>query len=165
MVRAIDAAIAGLDVAQNEENSQVSKNIDYKKIFDGFDHEQHEPEVTQRWGNTEASKASKLRFESYCEADLLCMKEEQGAIYAEAGALRKAGIAPDDERAMAVAERHRLSFDRWFYPCSHEMHAGLADMWEADTRYLVAMDKQGGDGFTKYLAAAVRANAARVAGA
>jgi hypothetical protein len=45
------------------------------------------------------------------------------------------------------------------------MHASLADMWETDTRYLINMDKQGGDGFTKYLAAAVRANAARALGA
>jgi hypothetical protein len=89
------------------------------------------------------------------------MKDEQGAIYAEAGALRKAGVSPADPRAMDVAERHRLSFDRWFYPCSRTMHASLADLWEADTRYAVNMDKHGGEGFTKYLAAAIRANAAR----
>ena len=165
MVRAIDAALAALDEADREEGANVSGKIDYKKIFDGFDHEQYEPEAKQRWGNTEAYKQSKQRFDSYTEADLLRMKEEQGAIFAEAGALRVAGVAPDDPRAMDVAERLRLSFDRWFYPCSHKMHASVADMWETDTRYETNMDKQSGAGLTKFLAAAVRANAKRAQGA
>ena len=41
------------------------------------------------------------------------------------------------------------------------MQAAGVDMWETDTRYETNMDKQGGAGFTKYLAAAIRANAAR----
>ena len=59
---------------------------------------------------------------------------------------------------MDIAERHRLSIDRWFYPCSAKMHCGLADMWEADRRYADNIDKHGA-GLTEYLAAAVRANA------
>ena len=160
MVRSIDAALAALDEAEEKETN-VTRKVDFKKLFDGFDHEQYEPEVKQRWGGTDSYKKSEQRWKSYTEADLLRMKEEQGAIYAAAGALRTAGVSPDDPRAMDIAEQHRLSFDRWFYPCSHKMHASLADMWETDTRYAIAMDKNGGDGFTKFLAAAVRANAAR----
>ena len=44
---------------------------------------------------------------------------------------------------MDVAERHRLSIDRWFYPCSPKMHYGLADMWEADRRFADNIDKYG----------------------
>ena len=62
---------------------------------------------------------------------------------------------------MDVAERHRLCFDRWFYRCSHKMHASIADMWEADTRYATSIDTHGGEGLAKFLAAAMRANAAR----
>jgi DNA-binding transcriptional MerR regulator len=165
MVRAIDAALAVLEEAENEEDADVDKKVDVKKIFDGFDHEQYEAEVKQRWGNTDAYKVSQQRWKSYTEADLLRLKEEQAALNAEVAAVRKAGVAPDDPRAMDIAERYRLLFDRWFYPCSHEMHARAADMWETDTRYAINMDKQGGDGFTKFLAAAVLANAARAQGA
>ncbi|MEO8465500.1 MAG: MerR family transcriptional regulator [Gammaproteobacteria bacterium] len=165
MVRAIDAALAALDEAEDKEETHVTNTVDYKKIFDGFDHEHYEPEAKQRWGGTDAYRKSEQRWKAYTEADLERMQEEQGAVYAEAAALRNAGVASDDPRVMDVAEQHRLSFDRWFYPCSHTMHASLADMWETDTRYLINMDKQGGDGFTKYLAAAVRANAARAQGA
>ena len=61
---------------------------------------------------------------------------------------------------MDIAERHRLSIDRWFYPCNPQMHSGLADMWEADRRFADNIDKYGA-GLTEYLAAAVRANAKR----
>jgi hypothetical protein len=61
---------------------------------------------------------------------------------------------------MDVAERHRLSIDRWFYPCNAQMHRGLADLWEADRRYADNIDQHGA-GLTAYLAAAVRANSER----
>src|SRR5438477_4991705 len=50
MVRAIEAALAVLDEANSQEDTNVNKQVDYKKIFDGFDHEKYEPEVRQRWG-------------------------------------------------------------------------------------------------------------------
>ncbi|HEY5567478.1 MAG TPA: TipAS antibiotic-recognition domain-containing protein [Gammaproteobacteria bacterium] len=40
---------------------------------------------------------------------------------------RLPGKRPDDPADMDVAERHRLSIDRWFYPCELKMHRGLAD--------------------------------------
>ena len=74
----------------------------------------------------------------------------------------RAGKSPDDPAVMDIAERHRLSLDRWFYPCNKKLHCGLADMWEADQRFADSIDKAGA-GLTKYLAAAVRANARRAA--
>ena len=52
---------------------------------------------------------------------------------------------------MDIAERHRLSIDRWFYRCSHEMHRGLASMYEADDRFRHYIDKHGED-LTAFLA-------------
>ena len=155
MIRAIDAALTAI------EEKDMAK-VDFKKMFDGFDPEQYEDEVKQRWGDTDAYKTSVKRAKSYTEADWQKFKEEQAAIYADAVAARNDGVSPDQPRAMDIAERHRLSFDRWFYPCSPQMHSGLADMWEADRRYADNIDKYGGAaGLTEYLAAAVRANAKR----
>ena len=53
-----------------------------------------------------------------------------------------------------------MSIDRWFYPCSHEMHRGLASMYESDHRFRQCIDKHG-EGLTPFLAEAIRANAAR----
>jgi hypothetical protein len=73
----------------------------------------------------------------------------------------KKGVDPSSPEAVAVAERHRLSIDKWFYPCSRAMHAGLADMYEADARFRGAIDKAG-EGVTQFLAAAIRANSGQI---
>jgi len=72
----------------------------------------------------------------------------------------KAGKTPSDDDVMDIAERHRMSIDRWFYPCSHKMHRGLASLYEGDDRFRQSIDKHG-DGLTAFLAEAIRANAAR----
>lgn len=155
MIRAIDAALTA-----TEENDMGK--IDMKKIFDGFDPSRHEAEVKQRWGHTDAYETSVRRTKSYTEDDWRKLKAEQAAIYTDALAALKHGVGADDVRAMDIAERHRLSIDRWFYPCSPQMHCGLADLWESDRRYADNIDKHG-SGLTEYLAAAVRANAKRAA--
>lgn len=134
--------------------------VDMKTIFDGFDPDRYADEVKSRWGHTDAYKISARRAKGYSESDWKTIKEEQAAILADARAARDAGVPPDDARAMDVAERHRSSIDRWFYPCSPAMHCGLADLWEADRRYAESIDKHSG-GLTEFLAAAVRANAKR----
>jgi|SRR5688572_15609485 len=155
MIRAIDAALTAI------EETDMGK-VDMKKIFDGFDPDQYEDEVKQRWGNTDAYKISARRTRSYTEADWQKLKAEQAEIYADALAALEDGVSAEDSRAMDIAERHRLSIDRWFYPCSPKMHCGLADLWETDRRYADNIDKYG-TGLTEYLATAVRANAKRAA--
>lgn len=134
--------------------------MDMKNIFDGLDPEAHADEVTQRWGDTDAYRTSARRTKAYRAEDWARMRDEQHAIYAEAAAALRAGTRPDDPVAMDVAEKHRLSIDRWFYPCSAQMHCALADMWRADPRFAASID-QHGTGLTAFLAAAVRANAER----
>ena len=57
-------------------------------------------------------------------------------------------------------ERHRMSIDRWFYPCSYGTHCGLASMYEGEDRFKQSIDEHG-EGLTSFLAEAIRANAAR----
>ena len=59
-----------------------------------------------------------------------------------------------------MAERHRKLLERWFYPCSFEMHRGLGAMYEQDRRFAENIDKHG-TGLTPFLAAAIRENAKR----
>jgi DNA-binding transcriptional MerR regulator len=165
MLRAIDAALAAIDGASVDDatsNEREGTNVDYRKIFGGFDPAKYEDEVKQRWGNTEAYEISQKRWKSYTEEDWKRCRDEQGAIYAEAIAALESGKKPGDAAAMDVAERHRLAIDRWFYPCSTAMHRGLADMYEADERFREFFDKQA-PGLAAFLSAAIRANAQRAA--
>jgi DNA-binding transcriptional MerR regulator len=87
-------------------------------------------------------------------------RAEREEISRDVAELMRAGEDPSDPVAMAVAERHRLSIDRWFYPCCRETHLGLASLYESDPRFTAAMDAHA-SGLTAFLVAAIRANASR----
>jgi MerR family transcriptional regulator, thiopeptide resistance regulator len=156
MIRAIDAALSIL-----EQGSGDTMNM--KQLFDGFDPSKYEAEAEARWGHTNSYKEAIRRTRSYTREDWKLIQAEQACIYVDAFAAFKAGTGADSVEAMDIAERHRLSIDRWFYPCSFAIHAGLADLYEADSRFAENIDKFG-DGLTPFLSAAMRANARRYGG-
>ncbi len=156
MIRAIDAALAMLE-------QESGANMDMKQLFDGFDPSKYEAETKARWGHTDAYKESVKRTKSYGPEDWKRMQTEQGSIYSDAFSALQAGLAPDSVEAMDIAERHRVSIDRWFYPCTFGMHVCLADGYESDSRFAENIDKFGA-GLTPFLSAAIRANARRHGG-
>jgi DNA-binding transcriptional MerR regulator len=154
MIRAVDRA---LDVI---ERRGPERNSDMKDLFAGFDPSKYEAEAKQRWGHTGAYRESMRRTQRYTADDWKRFGVEQAAILNDAFALLSAGESPDSAAAMAVAERHRLSIDHWFYPCSARMHRGLSDLYENDARFAENIDRHGA-GLTPFLVAAIRANSDR----
>jgi DNA-binding transcriptional MerR regulator len=164
MIRAIDAALAACpDEAERSralDGSATTGAMVMANLFEGFDPSRYEEEARQRWGTTDAWTESEKRTKRYTPDDWKRLKAEQAAVYDAAVAALKAGTAPSSVEAMDIAERHRLTIDRWFYPCSHTMHTGLASMYESDDRFRESID-QHGEGLTMFLAEAIRANAVR----
>ena len=154
MLRAVDAALALIDAPTEGDT------MDLKPIFDGFDPSKYEKEAEQRWGDTDAYKESMKRTKRYTKEDWQRCAAEQAGVYGDALQALQAGKLPEAPEVMDIAERHRLAIDRWFYPCSHAMHAGLADMYEQDSRFAENIDKHGA-GLTPFLSAAIRANTKR----
>ena len=154
MITAVDRALEMLD---DEEKGDA---MTMEQIFAGFDPSKYEREVEARWGDTEVHRESSRRTKTYTAEDWAAIKNEQASIYRDIAAARQAGKAVDDDDVMDIAERHRLSIDRWFYPCSFDMHLGLADLYEADDRFATTIDAYGA-GLTPFLAEAIRANAQR----
>lgn len=152
MIAAIDKTLASLGKGAGEP-------METEDMFAGFDPSKHEEEARQRWGHTEAYNESARRTGKYTPEDWKALGAEQKAIYDDAASAMAAGKAPGSPEAMAIAERHRLSIDRWFYPCGYAMHAGLADLYENDPRFAANIDRHG-QGLTPFLSAAIRANAA-----
>ena len=66
----------------------------------------------------------------------------------------------EEEAAMDVAEQHRQHISRWFYPCSHEMHANLAEMYVADARFSEHYERRR-PGLAAFVRDAVLANGLR----
>ena len=151
MIAALDAALTLVTEPGRE------RRMD--QLFDGFAvSRRYEAEARERWGNTDAYKEGARRTKGYTTEDWTRLREESDAIYSDAAALMKAGRVAVDEKVLDVAERHRLWIDRWFYPCSPEMHQALASMYESDARFAAAIDEHS-PGLTTFLVAAIRAKA------
>jgi DNA-binding transcriptional MerR regulator len=117
-------------------------------------------EVRDRWGGTDAYAESARRTSSYTEDDWTAVKAETEGIEAVFADLLAAGVASDDVAAMDVAERHRRQIDQRFYPCSHEMHANLGEMYTADARFTEHYEQRRA-GLAAYVRDAILANAVR----
>jgi DNA-binding transcriptional MerR regulator len=155
MLRSIDAALAALD--QTDDREETTMN--FREMFDGFDPAEYEQEAKERWGDTQAYAESARRTKSYKPEDWQAIKAEADAINRDFAELMASGAPADGEQARALAERHRLHIDRWFYPCSHEMQLGLGRMYVADERFAAHYEKYA-VGLTAYISAAIEANAA-----
>jgi MerR family transcriptional regulator, thiopeptide resistance regulator len=141
-----------------------------QEMFEGFEdlrnapddvrahHREHAEEAHERWAKTDAYAESMRRARRYAKADWEKIKAEAAAQEEHMAWLMEVGEDPEGEKARAGAEAMRVHIDRWFYPCSHEMHAGLADMYEADARFRRHYDERA-EGLARFVARAIRTNA------
>jgi MerR family transcriptional regulator, thiopeptide resistance regulator len=130
------------------------------EVFGDFDPDEHAAEVEERWGGTDAYRESQRRVARYTKADWERIKADgQAAVDALVAAMR-AGRPADSSEAMDGAEAHRRQIDEWFYPCSYEMHVGLAEMYLVDPRFTATYEKIA-PGLAQYVHDAITANARR----
>lgn len=130
------------------------------EIFDGFEPEEYKDEARERWGETDAYKESARRTKGYAAADWKRLKTEYESLMQRLAVKLDDGSDATHQSVLQLAEEHRVHIDRWFYPCSHQMHCGLADMYEADERFRATFEKHG-EGLAGFLVAAIRANAGK----
>jgi len=130
------------------------------EVFGDHRQSDFDPEAMERWGDTDAYRESRRRTSQYTKDDWLRIKSQSQAVLDAAVAAMRAGLPPESTQAMDAAEAHRLQIDETFYPCSYEMHIGLATLYTADPRFTAFYDKVT-PGLAHYLAEAIRANAAR----
>jgi DNA-binding transcriptional MerR regulator len=159
MIRALDRALHLLNEDQHSDGGE-REMTNMQDLFDGFDPAAYEQETKERWGNTEAYRESQRRTKSYTAEDWQRFRAENMALTTALANAMAQGKPADDPAVMDLAEQHRLVIDRWFYPCSHEHHSRLADLYEADPRFAENIDKAA-PGLTPFLSASIRANAAR----
>ena len=153
----IDRMLAALDAALVDlERGTKMTSEDVKKLFAGFDPAAYEEEARQRWGQTDAYKESARRTQSYGPQDWAQIRAEAEAIYQRIADLMKAGTAVTEPAVQAAVDDHRRHIERWFYPCSKEMHKGLGQMYVADQRFTENLDKIA-PGFARYLSEAIAA--------
>ena len=150
MVRSIDRALEALEGGTTMAPEQ---------LFDGFSAELRE-EARQRWGKTDAYREAARRTARYSKDDWARIRAEEAELLRSLAAQLARGTPAGDDEVIELAERHRLHIDRWYYPCDHRMHLGLAEMYLADERFAAHFESHAA-GLTAYLAEAIRANGAR----
>jgi len=120
----------------------------------------HEREARERWGQTTAYRESARRTKAYGDAEWSEIRSESEAIEQGFAHALAAGEPPDGDRAIDLAEAARMHIDRWFYPCSREMHTALAAMYTSDDRFKAHYEERA-VGLAEYVATAIEANGAR----
>jgi DNA-binding transcriptional MerR regulator len=128
------------------------------EVFGDFRPEDHQAEVERRWGASKEYEQSRRRVAAYTKADWLELKAEAAAITDDLVAAFKAGLPPDGQRAMEVAERHRGHITRWFYTCGYDIHLCLGELYVNDPRFRATFDDLV-PGLAAYFRLAIAANA------
>ena len=108
-------------------------------------------EAKGRWGDTDAWREFEKRSDRSKETDDGLMK-----LFARLGELKN--LSPQgDEAQAAVAEIQRY-ITAHYYECTNEIFAGLGEMYVADERFKMNIDKAGGDGTAEFARAAIRSD-------
>ncbi|MFF0465606.1 MerR family transcriptional regulator [Streptomyces mexicanus] len=123
-------------------------------------------EAELKWAHSAGQREAMARAAAHTKEDWRRLMSEAAAWRAELLAVFDEGEPSDGERAMDLAEEHRLHIARWFTSCPPETHRRIADDFVADPRAfaLVVPPSQQRPGLAAYLCGAVHANAARHAG-
>lgn len=121
-------------------------------------HPDLQAEAEARWGDTDAFKESSRRTKSYSAEDWSKINAELETIESAFAQALNDGVPADGPAAVALAEKARMHIDRWYYPCTPDMHANIAEMYTADARFRAHYDDRR-EGLAEYVAEAIRANA------
>ncbi|MCN9244677.1 MerR family transcriptional regulator [Streptomyces sp. RY43-2] len=155
--RAIEVAQTGVSLTPQERFEvfgEISLDLSYAT------------EAEFKWADSQGHQESMARAAAHTKEDWRQLMGEAAAWRAELLAAYDDGQPDDGERAMDLAEEHRLHISRWFTSCPPDMHRRIADEFAADPRAfaLVVPPSQQRPGLAAYLCKAVHANAARHTG-
>jgi DNA-binding transcriptional MerR regulator len=158
-IERLESLIGSLDAAIDAHERGVTMNKeDMFEVFGDFDPAQYEEEVERRWSGP-ALDESRRRTSRFTKNQWIEIRDESEAIARRFAELKESGTDPESEEAVAVAESHRRHIER-FYPCSHEMHVGLGEMYVQDPRFTAYWDRYA-KGLASFVSAAIVANAHR----
>ncbi|MFC8088428.1 MerR family transcriptional regulator [Streptomyces sp. NPDC057301] len=120
-------------------------------------------EAQLKWQGSAGQQESMARAAAHTKDDWRQLMGEAAVWRGELLAAFDEGEPADGERALDLAEEHRLHIARWFTTCPPDMHRRIADDFAADPRAfaLVVPPSQQRPGLAAYLRKAVHANAGR----
>ncbi len=137
LIKAIDCVEKGEGFMKTKNEYEVLKN-------------QYAEEVKQRWGNTAAYKEFEQRNTDHSQAVALL-----DPVFEEFAGLNRAGVSPDSEPAKITVEKLQQCITDNFYTCTDEILKGLGQMYVADERFRMNIDKHG-EGTAEFASACIK---------
>jgi len=95
----------------------------------------YEDEAQERWGATTAYQESKRRLADYSSSDMDLAKQAQEEALQGVIDVMDQGFEATSLEAIVAADRCRQAISAWYFECSPEMHAQLAEMYISDERF------------------------------
>lgn len=147
-VRRLDTLIDTLD--QTIATVKGDGTMSDKDVFKGFDENQYEDEVRERWGDSPRYAESQAKWSSYS-------KEQKAVIKVEGGRLAVRMVSedpdasPDDPDVQTAIGEYHAYLNKYFYTCDISFLRGLADNWVQDPRFAINYERvrEGGATFVR----------------
>lgn len=121
-----------------------------EEALDGFEHGQHEREVTERWG-ADAWRSGQDWWRGLAADDRQAFQQEHRDIAAGYAAAREAGEGATSERVQALVARHHRWVGAGWQTAEPDLDAfvGLGDMYVADERFAASYGGAEGAAFVR----------------
>ena len=147
----LDRLISALEKAEKGEFDMKSlSNNEYENAKNSY-----EKEVKEKWGHTDAYKESQEKTANYSKEKWNDTTDGLMAVFGEFAEIMNSGVAPDSDKAKAIAEKLQSYITENFYTCTKEILSGLGDMYVLDERFKENIDKCG-NGTAEYAREAIK---------
>src|SRR5690606_10923603 len=120
-------------VARTIDSLERGKLMTTQQLFDGFDHEQYEPEARERWGDDAVDRANASWQRLGEEGKRRHMRTDQEIVEALGAAVR-VGFGPDSPEVQDIVERHHAWLSEIWTPDA-EAYRSLTQMYVDDERF------------------------------
>ena len=142
----LERLISAIDGAMKGENVMTA--------FDNREFEKHKAEAKARWGNTVAYQQHAEKTKNHSQQKWNDLAEEMNHIMAEFAVCMKQGKAADSAEAQNLVKTLQNHITAQYYDCTHQILAGLGQMYVADERFQANID-QHGDGTAAFICEAI----------
>ena len=126
--------------------------------FDNSDYEtarkQYEVEAKQRWGETDAYKEHAEKTAKYTKDKWQAVNDGLMVIFAKFAECMNNGNTADSDEAQALVKELQNYITENYYTCTNQILAGLGQMYIADERFKINIDKNG-NGTAEFVSKAI----------